>query len=126
DQVFKALTEPAFTDQYWGTTLETDWRVGSPITWRMGGVAVADAGQVVLECDPPRRLAYTWHTFTPEWAKVYDIDEGLRATIAGERRSRVTFDIEPDGDVVKLTVVHDDFAPGSKVLEMISGGWPRV
>ena len=43
-----------------------------------------------------------------------------------ERRSRVTFDVEPDGDVVKLIVMHDQFEPGSTVLGMISGGWPRV
>ncbi|WP_328412845.1 hypothetical protein [Nocardia sp. NBC_00403] len=27
---------------------------------------------------------------------------------------------------MKLTVVHDGFMPGSKVLESISCGWPRV
>jgi hypothetical protein len=36
----------------------------------------------------------------------------------------VSFDIEPDGDMVKLTVIHDDFEPGSTVLGLISGGWP--
>ena len=126
DQVFKALTEPAFTEQYWGTTLESDWKVGSQVTWHAGKVAITDPEQVVLECDPPRRLSYTWHTFTPEWGATYDIDENVRTAIAAERRSRVTFAVEPDGDLVKLTVVHDDFEPGSKVLEMVSGGWPRV
>src|SRR5262249_56343268 len=82
--------------------------------------------QVVLESDPYRRLSYTWHTFTPEWAEIVGIDEDLRARIAAEPRSKVTFDIEPDGEVVRLTVVHDGFEPGSKVVEMISGGWPRV
>ena len=39
----------------------------------------------------------------------------------------MTFDIEPAGaGVVKLTVVHDGFAPGSTVAEMVSGGWPPV
>ena len=28
--------------------------------------------------------------------------------------------------MVKLTVVHDDFDPGSTVLERVSEGWPRV
>jgi hypothetical protein len=28
--------------------------------------------------------------------------------------------------VVKLTVVHDDFEPGSNVLQGISDGWPAV
>jgi hypothetical protein len=38
----------------------------------------------------------------------------------------VTFDIEPAGELVKLTVVHDGFDPGSTVLEGISAGWPRL
>jgi activator of Hsp90 ATPase-like protein len=38
----------------------------------------------------------------------------------------VTFDIEPQGQKVKLTVVHDGFEPGSTVAEMVSGGWPQV
>ena len=80
----------------------------------------------VLEADPPRRLSYTWHTFTPEWAAAVGVDEELRARIAAERRSRVSFDLEPEGALVKLTVVHDDFDEGSTVAEMIKRGWPRL
>ena len=40
----------------------------------------------------------------------------------------MTFEIEPLGDLVKLTVAHDGFAPGSVVLPDITGGgrasWP--
>ncbi len=50
-------------------------------------------------------------------------DETLAAA-AGERRSKVTFTVEPYGDQVKLTVVHDDFEPGSTVLRLVSDGWP--
>ena len=46
--------------------------------------------------------------------------------MAAEPRSKVTFDIEPVGEMVKLTVVHDGFEPGSAVLPGISEGWPRV
>jgi hypothetical protein len=38
----------------------------------------------------------------------------------------VTFDIEPVGEMVKLTVIHDDFDAGSAVLPGISEGWPRI
>jgi hypothetical protein len=38
----------------------------------------------------------------------------------------VTFDIEPLGQMVKLTVVHDGFDPGSTVLEGVSQGWPQI
>jgi hypothetical protein len=50
----------------------------------------------------------------------------VREQIAAEPRSKVTFDIEPLGDVVKLTVVHDGFEPGSVVVTMVSEGWPQL
>jgi len=126
ERLWAALTDPAFTQRYWDTAIESEWKVGSTMAWEHGGVVVRDPEQVVLEADPPRRLSYTWHTFSEEWARSYDVDEDLRARIATEPRSRVTFELEPDGPLVKLTVVHDGFEPGSTVVEMISGGWPRV
>ncbi len=44
-----------------------------------------------------------------------------------EPRSNVAFDIDDDEQgVVKLTIVHDGFEPGSNVLQAISNGWPAV
>jgi DNA-binding transcriptional ArsR family regulator len=126
EKLWRALTDPAFTRRYWDTILESDWEVGSAMTWHHHGVTIAEPGQVVLESEPYRRLAYTWHTFTPEWAEAVGVDDASLATIAEERRSKVTFDIEPLGEIVKLTVVHDDFDPGSTVLELVSQGWPRL
>jgi DNA-binding transcriptional ArsR family regulator/uncharacterized protein YndB with AHSA1/START domain len=125
-RLWQALTDPAFTERYWGMAFETDWKSGSTMVLHQEGVTVADPEQLVLEADPYRRLSYTWHTFTPEWAEAIGIGEDVRTRIAAEPRSKVTFDIEEDGDLVRLTVVHDGFEPGSKVVEMISGGWPRV
>jgi DNA-binding transcriptional ArsR family regulator/uncharacterized protein YndB with AHSA1/START domain len=126
ERLWAALTEPAFTHRYWDTEIESDWTVGSTMAWGHDGVTIRDPEQVVLESDPPRRLSYTWHTFSEEWAETYGIDEELRDRVAAEPRSRVTFDLESDGPLVKLTVVHDGFEPGSTVAEMVSGGWPRV
>jgi len=126
ERLWAALTEPAFTKRYWDTDIESEWKVGSNMAWGHDGVVIRDPEQVVLESDPPRRLSYTWHTFSEDWARSYEIDEELRARIAAEPRSRVTFELEPDGPLVKLTVVHDGFEPGSTVAEMVSGGWPRV
>ena len=127
EQLWQALTEPAFTQRYWGIVFDTDWMAGSPMTWHQRGVTIAHAEQVVLESDPPRRLSYAWHTFTPELADALDFSEDTRDRLAAEPRSRVTFDIEAlDGDQVKLTVVHDDLEPGGLTGSLISGGWPRV
>ncbi|NUR83163.1 MAG: metalloregulator ArsR/SmtB family transcription factor [Nonomuraea sp.] len=126
ERLWQALTEPAFTGRYWGTEFKTDWKPGSPMAWTQEGVTVEDPEQVVLEAEPYSRLAYTWHTFTPEWAASVGVDEALRAQFAAEPRSKVTFTLEPVGDQVKLTVVHDGFPEGSKVLEAITEGWPQI
>jgi len=124
EHLWQALTDPAFTRRWWQTTFDTDWSVGSPMTWDNNGVVIADPEQVVLESDPYRRLAYTWHTFTPELNERAQFGDELFAQLSSERRSRVAFDIEPVGDMVKLTVVHDDFEPGSVAATMVRNGWP--
>ena len=100
--------------------------MGSPVTWEQRGVTIADPAQVILESEPYRRLAYSWHTFTPELARAFELSDEFLARVSSEPRSKVTFDIEPLGEKVRLTVVHDGFEPGSTVLESISGGWPAI
>ncbi|HEU5211424.1 MAG TPA: metalloregulator ArsR/SmtB family transcription factor [Gaiellaceae bacterium] len=126
ERLWQALTEPAFTERYWRTTFETDWQVGSTMTWHNHGVTIADPEQVVLESDPYRRLSYTWHTLTPELAEVHGFSDEVVAKVAGEGRSKVTFEIEQLDELCKLTVVHDGFEAGSTMLELVSGGWPHV
>jgi uncharacterized protein YndB with AHSA1/START domain/DNA-binding transcriptional ArsR family regulator len=126
ERLWQALTEPAFTERYWGMTFESDWTTGSSVTVTQKGVRIAHPDQVVLAAEPYRRLSYTWQTFTPEWAQAVGVSDDFLARIAAERRSKVTFEIEPLGDMVKLTVVHDGFDPGSTVVEMVQEGWPRV
>jgi uncharacterized protein YndB with AHSA1/START domain len=48
------------------------------------------------------------------------------AELVKEKVSKVTFDIEPAGPTVKLTVTHDDFVPGSEMLKGVSQGWPQI
>jgi uncharacterized protein YndB with AHSA1/START domain/DNA-binding transcriptional ArsR family regulator len=126
EELWAALTEPAFTQRYWGVTFDTDWRPGSPMTWHQRGTTSDDPEQAVLESDPPRRLSYSWHTMTKELADTIDMTDEAQQRIAAEKRSKVTFDIEPLGEVVKLTVVHDGFESGSLMASLVSQGWPSV
>ena len=85
----------------------------------------------MLESELYRRLAYTWHTFTPEWRDAardrVGFSEQFLEHIAAEPRSKVLFEIsELDDELVKLTVIHDGFEAGSEVLETISQGWPHI
>jgi DNA-binding transcriptional ArsR family regulator/uncharacterized protein YndB with AHSA1/START domain len=126
ERLWQALTEPAFTERYWSITFESDWKAGSNMTWHTRGLTIADPEQVVLESDPYRRLSYTWQTMTADWAASLNLSDEIRDRLAAERRSKVTFEIEPLGDQVKLTVVHDGLAPGGVTGSLISEGWPRV
>ena len=128
--LWQALTDPAFTQRYWGLELESDWQPGSTYTLHQWGLAIASPEQLVLESDPYRRLSYTWQTFTPEWqeqaAALVGFDKQFLERIAAEPRSKVTFDIEDLGELAKLTLVHDDFESSSEVLPTVSQGWPHI
>ena len=111
EKLWSALTDGEFTERYWfGHRVASDWEIGSPYKFVKEGKDKI-AGKV-LAFEPPKRLSYTWDPFTP------DADR--------ERTSRVTFDLEPRGKVVKLTVTHDNLDEGGKTFRDISGGWPMV
>ncbi|MGJ6969794.1 SRPBCC family protein [Streptosporangium sp. G11] len=129
ERLWQGLTDPAITRCCWrGLALDSDWKPGSTVTVRYPehDVTIADPAQLVLESEPGKRLSYTWHTFTPQWAAVSGFSDELLARFSAERRSKVTFDLEDLGETVKLTVVHDDFEPGSAVLTAVTNGWPRL
>lgn len=123
ERLWQALTDPAFTKRYWGVSFDTGWGKGDRMTWHDPGGEISDPEQVVLESDPYRRLSYTWHSFTPEWAEGNGIPEADRTRLLAEPRSKVTFDLEPAGDAVRLTVTHEG---GPAILEGVSAGWPAI
>ncbi len=112
EKVFEALTDTEASRRYWhGNFVESDWKVGSPFALRLLRYEKGDITGEVLECDPPRRLSYSF--------RAHDGSDGGKA-------SRVTFELEPQRDQVRLTMIHDQFEPGSEVLEKVSAGWPLV
>jgi uncharacterized protein YndB with AHSA1/START domain len=126
EHLWQALTDPAFTRRYWGATHDTDWKAGSPMVWHYGGVTIADPAQMVLEAEPYRHLSYSWQSITPEFAKTVGFSDEYFEKVAAEPRSKVTFEIEPVGAQVKLTVVHEGFEPGSQTLQSVTMGWPVI
>src|SRR3981081_4136090 len=112
EKLWEALTSSEFSKRYWwNTEVKSDWKVGSPFALVMNG-APTDVGEV-LEVDRPRRLSYTFHHVTSEAARK-------------ERPSKVVFNLEPYGKLVKLTLTHEDFESGSVILDGISKGWPAI
>ena len=125
ERLWQAITDPAFSHRYMGHALVSDFKKGSTYIWKdRNGLTIEHPDQVILESDPYRRLVFTFHTIVPELTRV-GLSEDTIAKAAAERRSKVTFEIEPvDDDQVKLTVIHDDFPPESTIRDLISGGWP--
>lgn len=61
DKVWDAFVNPAIIKEYmFGTTVTSDWKKGSSITWKgeMNGKAYEDKG-VILEITPPEKLQYS-------------------------------------------------------------------
>jgi Activator of Hsp90 ATPase homolog 1-like protein len=96
------------------------------MTVRQDGVTIADSSLVVLESEPYRRLAYTWYPFMPKCADDHGLSDEDRAHAIRECRSTMIFDIEPLGQLVKLTVVQGGFEPESPLLESVTHGWPLI
>lgn len=127
EQLWQALTDATFTLQYWGMGLKSDWQVGSPVLVQWGpDQDFVDVGQVVLEADPPRRLSYRWHNYQPEHRQYFDWSDEQFAELIKEPISKVTFELEPQGSHVKLTLIHDDFPAETEMYRGISQGWPAI
>src|ERR1700738_65345 len=93
EKLWQALTHGDFTERYWFRhRVTSDWKVGS--TYSVARQGAPSMEGKILVVDPPKRLAYSWDSCSPEARR--------------ERTSRVTFDLEPRGKVIKLTVTHDE------------------
>lgn len=100
DDVWRALTDPSLTVRYVGTRVESTWTPGDKLVY-----LAPDSDQKLLEgtlveVEPRRRLVLEcrW-LFAPE--------------MAAERPHHETFEIEPLGEVTKLTATFDGYEDGS-------------
>jgi uncharacterized protein YndB with AHSA1/START domain len=113
EKLWKALTDPEFTRRYWCETYqESDWKVGS--SWKVfaPGGRLADHGEI-LEFEPHKRLVLTWQN-------------ELFPETKAEGHSRLTYELEPLGETVKLTLIHEMNRPKSQLIEKTSSGWPAI
>jgi uncharacterized protein YndB with AHSA1/START domain len=113
EKVFEAITKPEVARRYWGHENVSDWKPGS--TWehvRTNEERTVDLVGKVVEFSPPTRLVITWTS--PSQAGDPD------------SYSRVSFDVVPYEDMVRLTVTHDELEAGSEMHKGIQHGWPVV
>jgi uncharacterized protein YndB with AHSA1/START domain len=114
EAVWQALTSAEFSRKYFfGNSVEVDLKVGGAYIVRPPDGSVHISGEVV-ECDPPRKLTVT---FNVNWPALI---EKLGPTL-------VSYEIEPAGDAVRLTMTESHDRPISD--DILSGGrqgWPAI
>jgi uncharacterized protein YndB with AHSA1/START domain len=114
DKVWQALTSAEFSRRYFfGNSVEVDLRVGGAYIVRTPDGALHISGEVI-ECEPDRKLTVT---FNVNWPALL---EKLGPTL-------VTYEIEPAGDAVRLTLTEAHDRPISD--DILSGGrsgWPAI
>jgi len=114
EQVWQALTDPAFTRQYFfGFAVDVEPRTGGMFRMLYPDGRVHIKGKVV-DWSPPRRFACTW------------LIEGL--TAFGELpECLVSYDIEQSGEAVKVTMTesHSWDIPDA-ILSGGRTGWPKI
>lgn len=115
EDVWKALTEPDLIEKYlFGTRVETDWQVGSPIVYRgiWQGKAYEDKG-VILDVVPQRRLASTF------WSALSGVPD------EPAYYKNVTYQLVPQGDATHVSVTQDNNASPEEA-EHSSQNWRIV
>jgi uncharacterized protein YndB with AHSA1/START domain len=114
EAVWQALTSAEFSRKYFfGNAVEVDLKVGGAFVVRPPDGSVHISGEVV-ECDPPRKLTIT---FNVNWPALI---EKLGPTL-------VSYEIEPAGNAVRLTMTESHDRPISD--DILSGGrqgWPAI
>jgi uncharacterized protein YndB with AHSA1/START domain len=114
EKVWQALTSAEFSRKYFfGNAVEVELKVGGAYVVRTPDGSLHINGEVI-ECVPPRKLAVT---FNVNWPALI---EKLGPTL-------VTYEIEPAGDAVRLTMTEAHDRPLSD--DILSGGrtgWPAI
>lgn len=116
EAVWRALTDPAWVKLYMhGTTMETDWKVGSPITWKgeWKGKSYEDKGEVV-EADPNKLLRYT------HWSSMGGSED------LPENYHTVTYELAEQDGTTTLSLEQDNNASQEEADNMAKDNWGPV
>jgi uncharacterized protein YndB with AHSA1/START domain len=113
EKVWDALLDPEFNKQYWfGAHMQSEWKKG--VAWKvvLGDGRIADTGEIV-EIEKPKKIVIKWRNeFMPE--------------LKAEGWSQCTIELEPVADTVKLSILHEIGKDNSKLIQAVSGGWPKI
>ena len=116
DAVWRALTDPTRVKRYLhGTNMETNWRVGSPITWKgeWKGKPYEDKGTVLAV--EPKKLLRTTH-----WSPMGGSED------KPENYHTVTYELAERGGDTILTLKQDNNATQEEADTMAEKNWGPV
>ena len=110
ERIWRAITDGDDTVRYYyGTRVASTWEAGAPISHAYPDGSIAAGGEV-LEIDPGRRVAMSFH---PRWTPEIEAEGPVRMTRA----------IEPGADgAPSRLVVTTAIVPGSRIEAEFSGG----
>lgn len=113
EKLWTALTDGSMTPlYYYGGALKTSLKKGTDFNYMAPDGSVMCGGEVI-ESIPLKKLVTS---FTGNW------DPAMKA----DAPTRVTYEIEQQGDCCRLTLVHDDFDGATATYERVGGGWPGI
>src|SRR5688572_6289932 len=109
ERVWRAITDGDETAQYYyGTRVNSDWAVGSRVSYDYPDGTVAADGEV-LACEPPKRLEMT---FLARWDPEVEAEGPIRHV----------WELELEDGATKLTVTTLGVRKGSKTAESFGSG----
>jgi uncharacterized protein YndB with AHSA1/START domain len=113
ERLWSALTNAEEMKEYWlGMHLETEWKCGAPWKLYFPDGRIADTGEI-SEFIPLKRIVLKWRNeYRPE--------------LKAEGYALCVIELEPVTDAVKLSITHTMELADSKLIEAVSGGWPRI
>jgi uncharacterized protein YndB with AHSA1/START domain len=123
EKLWTALTQGDFSEQYWmGYRIEVEERAGGRLRIRppKGGRAIWDESGKVLACEPGRKLVYE-----------FSLIDSPEVAAKREGPSRVTYELTPMGEMVRLRLTHEHLLPEDtekdpNTLRGINNGWPAI
>jgi len=111
DKVWEGFVSLESNRAIFGATLEVDLKPGGPMNWigaGPDGKPITYVHGEVLQADPPKLLQYTF------------------AAGPSTRFSRVTIELTPETEAVKVSITHDQWAEDDSAYAFSADGWPRI
>ncbi len=123
EKLWQALTQGEFSEQYWkGYRIELEERAGGRVRILppKGGQAIWEESGKVLAYEPVHKLAYE-----------FVMKESSEQSAKRDGPSRVSYELQPMGEMVRLRLVHENLLPEDVAKDPnsprgINNGWPAI